>query len=342
MNKRLGRSNSLALFLHYEMGKTRLTPLTIFFFLLLFVTMNSGYQIAYRLATSSPTKFTTVEVGSTVRQFVATDLLPESAYIFRASAKTRQGWGEPLEATVITTEKRERPAPPRELKIPQSEVMSRSLRLHWVPGSDGSSPIRYFTVQTKELPDGDWQTYSSSVSHEATSCTIDRLNPFTSYKLRLKATNDVGDSDFGAETEAVTTLQDVPGEPPSSVSVLPHTTSSVLVQWKPPKAESLNGLLLGYRIYYRELEYESTGPGPESKIIKNPSALRAELTQLKKYKRYEVVMTAYNIVGESPASAPVEVFVGEADPFDPRAGQLCPDGFASLVIQALAQTRKNM
>nr|XP_034986871.1 protein sidekick-1 isoform X4 [Zootoca vivipara] len=276
-----------------------------------------GYQIAYRLATSSPNKFTTVEVGSTVRQFVATDLLPESAYIFRASAKTRQGWGEPLEATVITTEKRERPAPPRELKVPQSEVTSRSLQLHWVPGSDGSSPVRYFTVQIKELPGGEWQTYSSSISHEATSCLIDRLNPFTSYKLRLKATNDIGDSDFGAETEAVTTLQDVPGEPPNSVSVTPHTTSSVLVQWKPPNAESLNGLLLGYRIYYRELEYESTVPGLESKVIKNPSALRAELTELKKYKRYEVVVTAYNIVGESPASTPVEVFVGEAAPAMP-------------------------
>nr|XP_028562819.1 protein sidekick-1 isoform X4 [Podarcis muralis] len=296
-----------------------------------------GYQIAYRLATSSPNKFTTVEVGSTVRQFVATDLLPESAYIFRASAKTRQGWGEPLEATVITTEKRERPAPPSDLKVPQSEVTSRSLQLHWVPGSDGSSPVRYFTVQTKELPGGEWQTYSSSISHEATSCAIDRLNPFTSYKLRLKATNDIGDSDFGAETEAVTTLQDVPGEPPNSVSVTPHTTSSVLVQWKPPNAESLNGLLLGYRIYYRELEYESTVPGLESKVIKNPSALRAELTaqssfktvnsssalttyeltQLKKYKRYEVVVTAYNIVGESPASTPVEVFVGEAAPAMP-------------------------
>lgn len=35
-----------------------------------------------------------------------------------------------------------------------------------------------------------------------------RLRPFTSYKLRLKATNDIGDSDFSAETEAVTTLQD--------------------------------------------------------------------------------------------------------------------------------------
>nr|XP_006112957.1 protein sidekick-1 isoform X1 [Pelodiscus sinensis]XP_006112958.1 protein sidekick-1 isoform X1 [Pelodiscus sinensis]XP_025034766.1 protein sidekick-1 isoform X1 [Pelodiscus sinensis]XP_025034772.1 protein sidekick-1 isoform X1 [Pelodiscus sinensis]XP_025034774.1 protein sidekick-1 isoform X1 [Pelodiscus sinensis]XP_025034776.1 protein sidekick-1 isoform X1 [Pelodiscus sinensis] len=292
-----------------------------------------GYQIAYRLATSSPNTFTTVEVGSTVRQFMATDLSPESAYIFRTSAKTRQGWGEPLEATVITTEKRERPAPPRELRIPQSEVSSKSLQLHWIPGSDGSSPIRYFTVQLRELPNGEWQTYSSSVNHETTSCVIERLNPFTSYKLRLKATNDIGDSDFSAETEAVTTLQDVPGEPPRSVSVTPHTTSSVLVQWQPPKVESLNGLLLGYRIYYRELEYE-TGPGTESKTIKSPSALRTELTpqssfqtvnspsalttyeltQLKKYKRYEVVITAYNIIGESPTSTPVEVFVGEAAP----------------------------
>ncbi|KAI1233713.1 Protein sidekick-1, partial [Lamprotornis superbus] len=292
-----------------------------------------GYQVAYRLASSSPNKFTTVEVGSTVRQFTATDLSPESAYIFRTSAKTRQGWGEPLEATVITTEKRERPAPPRQVMTPQGDVSSRSLVLTWVPGSDGSSPIRYFTVQVRELPHGDWQTYSSSISHEATSCIIDSLNPFTSYKLRVKATNDIGDSDFSAETEAVTTLQDVPDEPPSSVLVTPHTTSSVLVQWQPPKVESLNGLLLGYRIYYRELDSD-TAPGPESKSIQSPSALRAELTpqgsfktvnsssalttyeltQLKKYKRYEVLMTAYNVIGESPTSTPVEVFVGEAAP----------------------------
>ncbi|XP_070951518.1 protein sidekick-1 isoform X3 [Macaca nemestrina] len=283
-----------------------------------------GYQIAYRLASSSPHTFTTVEVGATVRQFTATDLAPESAYIFRLSAKTRQGWGEPLEATVITTEKRERPAPPRELLVPQAEVTARSLRLQWVPGSDGASPIRYFTVQARELPRGEWQTYSSSISHEATACIVDRLRPFTSYKLRLKATNDIGDSDFSSETEAVTTLQDVPGEPPGSVSATPHTTSSVLIQWQPPRDESLNGLLQGYRIYYRELEYEA-GSGTEAKTLKSPIALRAELTDLKKYRRYEVIMTAYNIIGESPASAPVEVFVGEAAPaMAPQNVQVTP------------------
>ena len=34
--------------------------------------------------------------------------------------------------------------------------------------------------------------------------------------------------------------------------------------------------------------------------------------ELQKYRRYEIVMTAYNIIGESPPSAPFEVFVGEA------------------------------
>lgn len=48
--------------------------------------------------------------------------------------------------------------------------------------------------------------------------------------------------------------------------------------FQPPRVESVNGLLLGYRIYYRELDYD-TGAGPESRNVQNPSALRAELTR---------------------------------------------------------------
>ncbi|MGH0129283.1 UNVERIFIED_CONTAM: hypothetical protein FKN15_038666 [Acipenser sinensis] len=287
-----------------------------------------GYQIAYRLAAGDPNEFTTVEVGSNARQLTVTSLNSESAYMFRISAKTQQGWGPPEQAVVITTERRDRPEPPKELSVPQSEVRSRGLLLRWVPGGDGSSPVRYFTVLTKELPDGEW-THSSTISHNSTSWHIDRLKPFTSYKLRMMATNDIGDSEYSAETDTITTLQDVPDEPPVILAVTPHTTSSILVQWQRPKEESLNGVLVGYRIYYRELLYESEQP--ESKTVANPSALQAdrtvkstfktvdnalltafELTQLNKYKRYEIVMTAYNIIGESPSSAPLEVFVGEA------------------------------
>ncbi|XP_078096275.1 protein sidekick-1 [Mustelus asterias] len=291
-----------------------------------------GYRIAYRLAAAEPNKFIITEVSSNVRQYSATKLTPESPYIFRVSAKTRRGWGEPVEAVVITTETRDRPQPATNLTIPQSEICGRSLLLKWKPGSDGSSPIRYFTVQTKELPDQEWQTHTSSINHDATSYVIDRLKPYTSYQLRIMATNDIGDSAFSAATEPVTTLQDVPSEPPVILSVIPRTTTSVLVQWQPPKEESFNGILLGFRIYYRELVYENmpefntrsigepsslqTKLTPESsfKTVSSSTVTEFELTQLKKYTRYEILMKTFNVVGESPASSPKEVYVGEAVP----------------------------
>ncbi|XP_072415393.1 protein sidekick-1 isoform X1 [Chiloscyllium punctatum] len=291
-----------------------------------------GYRISYRLATAEPNRFITTEVSSNVRQYSATKLIPESPYVFRISAKTRQGWGKSVEAIVITTETRDRPQPAINLTVPQSEIRGRSLLLQWKPGSDGSSPIRYFTVQTKELPNMTWQTHTSSISHDATSYVIDRLKPYTSYQLRIMATNDIGDSVYSVPTEPVTTLQDVPSEPPVILSVIPRTTTSVLVQWKSPEEEGLNGILLGFRIYYRELVYEdmprfniqSTGDpsslqtelAPESsfKTVNSSTVTEFELTHLKKYTRYEILMKAFNVVGESPASSPKEVYIGEAVP----------------------------
>ncbi|KAJ4945194.1 hypothetical protein JOQ06_013729, partial [Pogonophryne albipinna] len=282
-----------------------------------------GYQISYCLDSRDPQRWTTVEVGSTARQFTVTGLSSEQAYVFRLTARTAVGWGEEQEALVVTTERRERPQPPRKLSVPQEGVESRHVRLHWVTGSSGSSPLRYFTLQAKELPNGDWNAHTADIP----------LKPFTSYKFRMLATNDVGDSVLSKETEAVTTLQDVPEEPPVILAVKPTTTTSVMVQWKKPNDTSINGVLTGYRLYYRELqvnvstfveaEVQATKNNTTSALITTKSTFKTvssaaltefELTQLKKFKRYQIVMTSYNIIGESPPSTPVEVSVGEAAP----------------------------
>lgn len=128
-----------------------------------------------------------------------------------------------------------RPQPPSRPVVPQKEVQARQVLLSWEPGSDGLSPVRYYTVQLRELPESNWSVHSASVSHEATSYIVsrllltqesrwrlgpsagvphppsassDRLKPFTSYQFRVKATNDIGDSEYSAESEAITTLQD--------------------------------------------------------------------------------------------------------------------------------------
>uniref|UniRef100_A0A673FSH9 Sidekick cell adhesion molecule 2a n=1 Tax=Sinocyclocheilus rhinocerous TaxID=307959 RepID=A0A673FSH9_9TELE len=146
---------------------------------------------------------------------------------------------------------------------------------------------------------------------------IRRLKPFTSYQFRVKATNDIGDSEYSEESEAITTLQDAPDKAPTILSVTPHTTTSVLVRWKPPPEEEINGILLGFRVRYRELRYDRLRSFTV-RTVNSPSANWAETKiNLNKHKRYEIRLSVYNAVGEGPTSSPQEVFVGEAVPTAP-------------------------
>ncbi|KAI1886586.1 hypothetical protein AGOR_G00197330 [Albula goreensis] len=294
-----------------------------------------AYQITYRLNSTNSNTATVDVLNPSARQYTVTGLKPESVYVFRITAQTRKGWGEAAEALVVTTEKRARPQPTSRPTVQQEDVQARSVLLSWEPGSDGLSPVRYYTVQSRELPDSNWTVHSASVNHEATSYIVDRLKPFTSYQFRVKATNDIGDSEYSEESEAITTLQDAPDEAPTILSVTPHTTTSVLIRWQPPSEERINGILLGFRVRYRELLYDRLRSFTV-RTVNSPSATWAELTSpysvrnlsestltqyeldnLSKHKRYEIRLSVYNAVGEGPTSSPQEVFVGEAVPTAP-------------------------
>uniref|UniRef100_A0A8D2J624 Sidekick cell adhesion molecule 2 n=1 Tax=Varanus komodoensis TaxID=61221 RepID=A0A8D2J624_VARKO len=237
----------------------------------------NGIILGKQLA--SPQRLVEV-LNPSARQFTATSLRPESTYLFRITAQTRKGWGEAAEALVVTTEKRDHPQPPSKPVVLQEDVKARSVLLSWEPGSDGLSPVRYYTVQTRELPDGKWVLHSASVNHNTTSFIVNRLKPFTTYKFRLKATNDIGDSEYSEESEPLTTLQ----------------------------AGTLCALLPG-----REPRISEVGSASSSLTIAGLFHLAAS-TDLNKHRRYEIRMSVYNAVGEGPTSSPQEVFVGEAVP----------------------------
>nr|XP_023994991.1 protein sidekick-1-like [Salvelinus alpinus] len=74
----------------------------------------------------------------------------------------------------------------------------------------GSSPYGTTACKPESFATGDWTSHSADIPHNYTAWTVERLKPFTSYKLRMLATNDVGDSNYSKETETVITLQDVP------------------------------------------------------------------------------------------------------------------------------------
>uniref|UniRef100_A0A8C8RVJ0 Sidekick cell adhesion molecule 2 n=1 Tax=Pelusios castaneus TaxID=367368 RepID=A0A8C8RVJ0_9SAUR len=292
-----------------------------------------AYQITHRLNTTS-TNGTTVEVlNPSARQYTATGLQPESTYLFRITAQTRKGWAAVSPLTPFSPSS-DHPQPPSKPLVQQEDVKARSVLLSWEPGSDGLSPVRYYTVQTRELPAAEWTLHSASVSHNTTSFVVDRLKPFTSYKFRIKATNDIGDSEYSHESESVTTLQAAPEEAPTILSVTPHTTTSVLIRWQVPcpPEDKINGILLGFRIRYRELVYDGLRsfttrgisspsakwteltPGYAVRNLTGASLTHHELDNLSKHKRYEICLSVYNAAGEGPCSPPQEVFVGEAVP----------------------------
>uniref|UniRef100_A0A4W6E2G0 Sidekick cell adhesion molecule 2 n=1 Tax=Lates calcarifer TaxID=8187 RepID=A0A4W6E2G0_LATCA len=234
-----------------------------------------AYQITYHLNSTNSNTATVDVLSPSARQYTVTNLKPESIYVFRITAQTRKGWGEAAEALVVTTEKRARPQPTSRPVVPQKDVQARQVLLSWEPGSDGLSPVRYYTVQLRELPES-LRSYCRSLSSRLMCFPVLpplRLKPFTSYQFRVKATNDIGDSEYSEESEAITTLQDGKSDIISEENHYEYITA------------------------YSKVNFSKV----QSTVWLNTSA-------------YEIRMSVYNAVGEGPTSSPQEVFVGEAAP----------------------------
>uniref|UniRef100_A0A8C9TXB7 Sidekick cell adhesion molecule 2 n=1 Tax=Scleropages formosus TaxID=113540 RepID=A0A8C9TXB7_SCLFO len=266
-----------------------------------------AYQITYRLNSTNSNTATVDVLNPSARQYTASGLKPESVYVFRITAQTRKGWGQAAEALVVTTEKRARPQPTSRPVVPQEDVQARSVLLSWEPGSNGLSPVRYYTVQCRELPESNWTVHSASVNHEATSYIVDRLKPFTSYQFRVKAINDIGDSDYSEESEAITTLQD--GGCLTSISD-PCLTLLLLyppLPLQPPAEERINGILLGFRVRYRELQYDRLR-SYTVRTVNSPAATWAELTTGERDVTFSATATQLDVTWDPP---PVEAQNGD-------------------------------
>lgn len=285
----------------------------------------NGNIIEYRVTygpngTDGP--FRSEILQESVRTYRATGLTGHRNYLFSVTGRTSLGWGRTVSAVVLTTNNREKPQPPSEPRISQSMIQSDQITFTWTPGRDGFAPLRYYTVQQLQ-EDGNWITIPEKVDPTLNSYTVNGLKPYTKYKFRLQSTNDIGPSGWSSESNFTRTLPAAPSTVPSDIVVLPITTTSVKITWKPLNAEKWNGDMKsgGYRIeYYQTVDFVSHLPKEE---IYNPEATETTLRDLVKDKTYNIVLRAFNSQGDGPASVPYTVYVGEAvptgEPLDVRA-----------------------
>ena len=94
-----------------------------------------------------------------------------------------------------------------------------------------------------------------------------------------------------------------PSQSPTSFNVTALTSTSVRTFWQLPPADSLHGVLLGFKLLYK---IEHSSDLLTSVTIPSNSTLTRDVTGLGKYTEYEFQVLAFSSVGNGPAS-PVRV-----------------------------------
>ncbi|XP_043206047.1 protein sidekick-like, partial [Amphibalanus amphitrite] len=264
-----------------------------------------GYKVTYHPADSTDINITH-ELPPESRTYTAAGLQPERSYQFSVSARSRLGWGLVAKALVYTTSNRERPQAPSAPQVSQSQVLSDRITFSWTPGRDGFAPLRYYTVQLEEEGTS-WQARPDRVDPAVTSYTVRDLKPFTTYRFRIQATNDMGPSGWSDPSETVKTHPAAPRGAVGDVRVIPVTTTSVRVEWRPlpPGAWSGDAATGGYRVEYRpRADFPSPTAGSMERMVNDIQAQAVELEDLVKHRTYEVQVVPYNSQGDGTPSRP--------------------------------------
>ncbi|XP_060530016.1 protein sidekick isoform X3 [Cylas formicarius] len=283
-----------------------------------------AYKVTYHINNANTNNKYSKEFPPSDRTFRFTQLDPDKYYMFSVTAQTRLGWGKTAHALVYTTNNREPPQPPSVPQISRSQIQSRTITFSWTPGRDGFAPLRYYTVQKME-DSGPWQSLSERVDPQLTSYTVTNLKPFTTYRFRIQATNDIGPSKFSAESVEVRTYPAAPSKAVSGLRAVPITTTSVEVFWEPIEEQYWSGdsKTGGYRVIFQPVsDFPTALQATPKEEVMGINARKMVLSELLQDRNYEIIVVSFNIQGEGPASPPVTVYVGEAVPTgEPRGLQ---------------------
>ncbi|XP_061927158.1 cell adhesion molecule Dscam2 isoform X4 [Apis cerana] len=178
-------------------------------------------------------------------------------------------------------------------------------------------------------------TFHMTVPGSQAHAHVSGLRPAVSYQFRIYAENELGRSQASDILET-TTEGEKPGGPPRNLKVDPVSSTEFNVTWDPPDHDLWNGEILGYHIGYKEHRLGSdqyTYRTVERRISTASVALglarmsmpgtQYQLTNLKKFTRYSVVVQAYNVLGQGPMTPEVVATTLEDVPSSPPQDIRC-------------------
>ncbi|CAB4019763.1 receptor-type tyrosine- phosphatase F-like [Paramuricea clavata] len=134
----------------------------------------------------------------------------------------------------------------------------------------------------------------------------------------MKTVNQVGDSPFSPAI-IYQTKEYVPEAPPSNIRAMGKSGSSIDISWDEVPESRRNGIVRGYKIFYRLVQY-----APQDFIeINLRNVKQYTLENLLGYTQYDIRILAYTRIGDGKRSDRLHLY--------PRTLETIPSGFPSNV-----------
>ncbi|XP_058508215.1 tyrosine-protein kinase Mer [Solea solea] len=132
------------------------------------------------------------------------------------------------------------------------ETQSNKLILSWRPGHDGFAPLTKCHIRVKEVSRRKGEVMTTrfiNITAPPFQCEVPGLKALTSYNTSVSCSNEVGASPFSSWIHSSTT-EGVPSLYPRNVTIQ-RNESWLVIRWKPPPEDKINGVLRGYDVIVR-------------------------------------------------------------------------------------------
>ncbi|XP_051233244.1 tyrosine-protein kinase Mer isoform X1 [Dicentrarchus labrax] len=183
------------------------------------------------------------------------------------------------------------------------ERQSNKLMLSWSPGLDGFSPLTKCHIRVKEVSRRKGEVTTTrfiNVTVPPFESEVPGLQAMTWYNMSVSCSNEVGASPVTMWIQSNTT-EGVPSVYPRNVSV-ELNDSWLVITWKPPPDDKINGILRGYDVIVRH--------GTQVDTIHSNSTMAFVAVQ-EFNSTYFVQVAACTQAGSGMVSPPYRLFVPE-------------------------------
>lgn len=262
-------------------------------------------------------------VSSNQRWILLTNLKAASTYQFRVSAVNSVGEGSPSEPSLSIRLPQESPSGPP-LGFVGSARSSSEIITQWQPpleehrnGQILGYIIRYRLFGYNESP---W-TQRNITNEAQRNYLIQELITWKDYIVQIAAYNNMGVGAFTTGAK-IKTKEGIPEAAPTMVRVDSINSTAILVWWKPPNPQQINGINQGYKIQaWRQELIEDIFQDIEYRMITVPPSLldplaeqQAIMNDLEKFTEYNVTVLCFTDPGDGIKSESVFVKTNEDVP----------------------------